>query len=108
LIFWGGERAFSASPRPNGAGNSGLAWAPKVASAPRVPGPFGLAGCLLQSLPRAWGRGTCSGFLFLVCGKKPTYKPKRLFFTTEHTMSAQRTQRKCSKCELALVQPKPL
>jgi hypothetical protein len=32
---------------------SGLAVAPKVASAPRGPGPGTLAGCLAQSLPQA-------------------------------------------------------
>ena len=32
---------------------SGLAVAPKVASAPRGPGPATLAGCLAQSLPQA-------------------------------------------------------
>jgi hypothetical protein len=38
---------------------SGLAVAPKVASAPRGPGPGTLAGCLAQSLPQAPQKKTC-------------------------------------------------
>jgi hypothetical protein len=36
-----------------GGWSSGLAWAPKVASAPRGPGPAPLAGNPVQSLPHA-------------------------------------------------------
>jgi len=53
FIFLGGSRAFRACPRlPEGC-PSGLAVAPKVASAPRGPGSANLAGKPLQSLPQA-------------------------------------------------------
>jgi hypothetical protein len=42
---------------PADCGPSGLAWAPKVASAPRGAGAGRLAGNPVQSLPRAWFNG---------------------------------------------------
>jgi len=51
----GGCRAFAGSPRLPEDRPSGLAWAPKVASAPRGPGSGILAGNLAQSLPQAAG-----------------------------------------------------
>jgi len=52
LFFWGGERAFTGSPQLAEGWPSGLAVAPKVASAPRGPGSATLAGYPVQSLPR--------------------------------------------------------
>jgi hypothetical protein len=54
LDFWGGGRqaGFLRLSAPAGAGASGLAWAPKVASAPRGPRSCPLAGNSVQSLPQ--------------------------------------------------------
>jgi len=49
----GGSRAFTGCPRLPEGGPSGLAGAPKVASAPRGHGSGTLAGNLVQSLPQA-------------------------------------------------------
>jgi len=51
--MWGGSRAFTGCPRLPKGWPSGLAVAPKVASAPRGPGFGSLAGNPVQSLPQA-------------------------------------------------------
>jgi len=51
--MWGGSRAFTGCPRLPKSWPSGLAVAPKVASAPRGPGFGSLAGNPVQSLPQA-------------------------------------------------------
>jgi hypothetical protein len=58
FCFGGGSRAFTGSPRLPVVGPSGLAGAPKVASAPRGPATATLAGSPVQSLPLSYQRHT--------------------------------------------------
>jgi len=58
--MWGGSRAFTGCPRLPKGWPSGLAVAPKVASAPRGPGFGSLAGNPVQSLPQATQRPICT------------------------------------------------
>ena len=92
-IDLGGRRAFAGSPRWAEGWPSGLAGAPKVASAPRGPGSAPLAGNLVQSLPRA-GSGAlriqpilmnlgfefqiCTPFLLNLCPMKPSLHFKEI------------------------------
>ena len=52
-LFFGAAAGFHRLSALAGGWSSGLAWAPKVASAPRGPGPAPLAGNPVQSLPLA-------------------------------------------------------
>jgi hypothetical protein len=63
----GGVRAFTGCPRLAEGWPSGLAVAPKVASAPRGPGSATLAGNPAQSLPQAHQK---KYLIFLLCTLK--------------------------------------
>jgi hypothetical protein len=93
-IDLGGRRAFAGSPRWAEVWPSGLAGAPKVASAPRGPGSAPLAGNPAQSLPQ--------GVEDTLCAKQKG-KTRLIFsmpyFTTKHSKLAQSSQRSCSYSE---------